>query len=217
MVILRLNLLKGAGVKFGGHFHIVVADFNFLGVDRLAIRITSIDKCKVGALLLRDTAIDAHVEEAGGKVGPRIGMCGQRYGRNGDASRLHKVHRHISHRSQVAPCAIAREHGKFSRIEERNARVGIAVSDLRGTLLRRILNFLVSFLGGGWRYDGRNIHWRWRGGLRWRIWHGSRNPDQRRSCGLLRARAEREKERENCEARDHSNFLLARPGRKRGP
>src|SRR5208283_3308013 len=98
---------------------------------------------------------------------------------------------------------------EFPGIEEQNARVRVAVGNVCGTLLFRLLCRCGCDRGGWSGY--RRCHGCRRGGCR------SGDADQRRFLRLLRARTHSEKQPEKCEAYDDCPLLLARPGRKHCP
>jgi hypothetical protein len=73
---------------------------------------------KMLAFLLREAAIDVHVEERGSEVGSGIRVIGQGDPRNGDAAGLNEIHGHIGCAGGIVFGLIARNQQRFARIKE---------------------------------------------------------------------------------------------------
>src|ERR1700687_1388281 len=141
MVVLRFGLLYGVSGEVGSHLHVSHPDFDFLGIDWLAVGITCVDEGEVRTLLLGDAAIDVHIEEGGCEIGAGIRTAGQCDGRDRDPAGLDEVHRDLVHTRgcKLRRSLIARGQRELPRIEKRNTGVSVAIRNVRLTLLGRLL------------------------------------------------------------------------------
>jgi len=77
VVVLRFDLLDGAGRETRSGLHFSRADLGLLGVHRFAVGIARVDECEVSALLFRHVAVDVHPKNAEEKSVPGYALSGR--------------------------------------------------------------------------------------------------------------------------------------------